>query len=280
MTIRSEKQLRDSLKAQDLAPESIDALVKAEKAAGRLKDEEEDDDDDEAAEYDRAGEELAKARREAADLNKAELQLNIHTATDQPGTTNSPSPTERPSTGREPVDDFNIDDLSPEKVFQDLTKALGTTLDPKLEKLAKAFQTGLERTVAHLERKFSSLTTLVNANLSHNEVVMKAARKQSKRIADLQKALDNSPAGRRPSYQVHGVKAAPHPGDPTGNQDAYAGLEDWLIEQVGGLSKAGGDRGREYREQIERYQEALNALDAGSRSKADIARDVGFKPKS
>jgi hypothetical protein len=274
MKIRSEKQLREAYKDQ-LAPESVDALVKAERAAGRLKDESDEDDDD-AAEWDAAGEALAKARREADDLAKAELNLNIHTAVDQPGTTASPSPTERPASGRKPVPTDDFEDLSPDEIFQDLTKAVGSAMDPRLDVLAKAFTASLQKAVAHIEKRIAPLQTLLNASLGQNEVIAKATRKQNKRFADLQKALDNSPAARNPRYSVHDVKVAPHPGDPrTPSADPLDGLEDWIVGKVSELSKAGGSTS-ESRLTTERYQQALQDLDSGERTPAQIAKDLNF----
>ena len=276
MTKRTEKTFRDELADKKLAPEYIDILVKAERDAGRLDDEDDgdEDDEDEGDGWDRRGEELAKARQRYSDeLAKAEsIKVDVYSVGTPGG---GGSPEQRTATERYPIDD-EIDDISEGEALRDIAKAFDAASGPRFEALEKAFGAGLRAAVKRIESRLAAQDVLIDHALADNNMIAKAVRKQSAKFADLQKALDNTPAPRTPKYRVDDLSPSPRPGDKKGPKVSVAALNDWLGDQIEKASS--GSIGLEERQQIDRYYEAMQELDRSPQRVDDIANEIGFKP--
>ncbi len=281
MTMRTEKELRAEFADKKLAPATIDALVKAEKEAGLLKGDLEEDDEDEGADYDAAGEALKKAREAAAaDLVKAEtVKVDAYTVADPVGST-SPDPEQRHAADRTPVDP-NIDAVTPDETLRDIAKAFNDASAPRFKALTsaltKAYGEGLKTVVGRLEARLSSQDKLIGAVLGQNELLLKAMRKQGKGVRDLQKALDTTPAPRKPGYRIEDVQALPRPGDPP-PKNAQVNIDDlskWITNEL--AKAAEGETGLEQRQRVDVLYNALGYLDAGTRTPDQIAKAIGFK---
>ncbi len=284
MTMRTEKQLRTEFANKGLESEHIDLLVKAEKEAGRLAAEtdEDDDEDDEGAAWDRAGADIAKARREAEDelAKAASLKTDVYAVVDQFGGLGGyDDPEQRPATARMTLDP-DIDTITPDEVLRDIAKAASDAVEPQFRSLAKAVakmvSVGNAAVVERLEKRISAQDKLIGVLASQNEIIAKAARKQSKRMVDLQKALDVTPAARVPRYTVESVKPLARPGEPTqrGASVDSDSLSAWIGDEMDRVAKSatGGDE----RRRLEVLNQALADLDAGLNPDT-IAKAVGFK---
>lgn len=275
MTKRTEKTFRDELADKKLAPEHIDLLVKAERDAGRLSDEDDEDEEgDEGDEWDARGADLAKARQRYSDeIAKAEsIKVDVYTVGTAAG---SGSPEQRTASERSPIGD-EIDDISESEALRDIAKAFDAVSGPRFDALEKAFGAGLRAAVKRIEGRLAAQDVLIDHALADSSALAKAVRKQSAKFADLQKALDNTPAVRAPRYKVDELSPLPRPGDQKGPKVSVTALNDWLGDQIEKASA--GSIGLEERQQIDRYYEAMQELDRSPQRVDEIANEIGFKP--
>lgn len=282
MTMRTEKELRAELADKKLDPSTVDLLVKAEKEKGRLKEamDEEDDgeesEEDEAKAWDAHGEAIAKAKEAAAnELAKAEkVRVDCITVSDPFGQATT-SPEQRTSTERTPIDP-DIDDITPDETIRDIAKAINDASGPRFDALAKAVNDGLRKVVGRLEARLNAQDALINAVLSQNTQLTKAARRQGKASRDIAKALDLTPAPRRPAYTINDVQPLPRPGDPA-PRSAKISIDDlsgWISDELEKAASTTSDLAQ--RQRIETLHTALGDLDAGTRNPDQIAKAIGY----
>lgn len=281
MSIRSEKQFRAEHEGK-YAPATIDLLVKAEREAGKLKaslDDDEEDEDDEAKAWDEHGDMVAKARQQSADALAKAATIKVDTITvSDPTGYGSPDPVERYSAERSPVDP-DIDDVTMDDVTRDIVKAVDDVLGPRMKAqgatLVKAFGEGLKRVVERVEARFASQDARLDAVLAQNTMLTKAARKQEKASRSLAKALDITPAVRKPAYSINDVVPLPRPGDPPTQPGRINAddLSEWLGTEI---AKAAESRDLPGRQRVEKLYSFLAELDAGTRPLDQIAASAGF----
>jgi hypothetical protein len=271
---KTEKQLRAEYEGK-FAATTIDALIKAEREAGRLNEETDEDEDGDEGDYlDKQAEAIAKARQSAKDeLAKAEkIKTEVYTVSEPNVGDNSPE--QRPTYDRRAIsDDTDIDSVDAGEIMRDIVKATTDAMNPALKKLG----TQIAKAFAVIEARLASQDAILASSLNTNEALTKAMSKQAKRVGALTKALDVQPVARTPRYSVSDVQ-------PLGNTLAGSrqtvnedDLKDWIEAQMGQIAKSA--IGRTERERMDALSNALADLDAGTTTPDSIAKAIGF-PKA